>query len=161
MPNCSENRVTEPTTERKVTKASDLNIGQLVFAKDHLKGSFDPTYTFDHRVAAIMNKSTVVLTTPDRKEKRHNIHHIKPMSAAESTAGAFQWFEIASRKIQATYSKITSIICMQETTSCSNAPNAKVGNFNNYTVISILTYCRTGAEYLVQMAIPIPCINYY
>ena len=33
-----ENRVTKPTNEKKVTKASDLKVGQLVFVKDHCKG---------------------------------------------------------------------------------------------------------------------------
>ena len=35
-----ENRVTEPINDRKVTKASDLKIGQLVFVNDHCKGPF-------------------------------------------------------------------------------------------------------------------------
>ena len=95
MPNCSwrtENRVTKPTNDKKVTKASDLNVGTLVFVKDHCKGHFDPMYTFDHRIAAIVNESTVLCTIPDGKERRCNIHHIKPMSVAESSAGAFQQF---------------------------------------------------------------------
>ena len=87
-----ENRITKPTNERKVTKASHLKVGQLVFVKDHCKGPFDPKYTFDHRVAAIVNESMLLLTNPDGKEKRCNIHHIKPMSVAESSAGAFQQF---------------------------------------------------------------------
>ena len=87
-----ENRVTKPINYRKVTKASDLKEGQLVFVKDHHKGPFDPTYTFDHRIAAIVNKSMVLLTTPDGKEKRCNIHHIKLMSAVESSVDAFKQF---------------------------------------------------------------------
>ena len=88
----TENRVTKPTKDRKVIKASDLKVGQLVFVKDHHKGHFDPTYTFYHRIAAIVNESMVFLTTPDGKEKRCNIHHIRPMSAVESSVGAFQHF---------------------------------------------------------------------
>ena len=34
-----ENRITESLDNRKVTKASDLKIGQLVFVKDHHKGT--------------------------------------------------------------------------------------------------------------------------
>ena len=49
-----ENRVTKPTNDRKVTKVSDLKVGQLAFVKDHDKCPFDPMYTFDHRVAAIV-----------------------------------------------------------------------------------------------------------
>ena len=80
----AESRVIKPTNDRKVTKASDLKLGQLVFVKDHHVGSFDPVYTFDHRVAAVVNKSTVVLNTPGRKENRCNIHNIKPMSTADA-----------------------------------------------------------------------------
>ena len=43
------NRVTKPTDARKVTRASDLKIGQLVFVKYHQKGTSDAMYTFDHR----------------------------------------------------------------------------------------------------------------
>ena len=39
-----ENRSTEPVDNRKVTKASDLKISQLVFVKDHRKGTFDLLY---------------------------------------------------------------------------------------------------------------------
>ena len=88
-----ENRVTEPINNRKVTKASDLQIGQLVFVKNHHKGDFNPPYTFDHRILAIVNESTVVLTTPDGKEKRYSIHYIKPVSVLESSIGAYQQFQ--------------------------------------------------------------------
>ena len=71
-----ENRILEPTDNRKVSKASDLKIGQPVFVNDHYKGTFNPSYIFDQRVASIVNDSMVVLTTLDGKEKRCNIHHI-------------------------------------------------------------------------------------
>ena len=72
----AENRSIEPATNKQVTRASNLKVGQLVFVKDHQKGTFDPSYVFDHRVAGIVNDSTVILTTPDGKEKRCSIHHI-------------------------------------------------------------------------------------
>ena len=122
---------------RKVAEDSDLKVGQLVFVRDYCKCPFDPTYTFDHMVAAIVNKSTVVLTIPDNKEKRCNIHCIKLMSVEESTAGAFQQFWVSIQNIQLAYSKVTSIICVQETISCSKAQNAKLSNFNNFTMKSI------------------------
>ena len=70
-------------------------------------------------------------------------------------------FEVPFRRIQSAYSKVTSIICMQETTSCSKAPNAKVGNLNNFTMISISTHLlqnwcgKSSAD-----GYTIPCINY-
>ena len=53
-----ENRRDEPVDNHKITKASDLKLGQLVFVKDHQKGTFDLTYVFDHRVVGILNDST-------------------------------------------------------------------------------------------------------
>ena len=88
-----ENRVAEPISNRKVTKASDLKLGQLVFVKDHHKGTFDAAYTFAHRVSAIVNGNTVILITQDGTEKRCNIHHIKSVSTWESSASAFQQFQ--------------------------------------------------------------------
>ena len=84
-----ETRMTEPIETRKVTKATHLKIGQLVFVKDHHKGTLDPSYIFDHRVAGIINDSTVLLTTLDGKEKRCNIHHIKLVTALEASTSAF------------------------------------------------------------------------
>ena len=73
--------------------ASDLKIGQLVFVEDHCKGTFDLVYTFDYRISTIVSESTVILTKPDGREKRCTIHHTKPLSALESSAGAFQQFQ--------------------------------------------------------------------
>ena len=71
-----ENRRTDPAENKKITKASNLKIGQIVFVKDHHKGTFDPTYIYDHRVSDILNDSTVMLTTPDGREKKmqHSSH---------------------------------------------------------------------------------------
>ena len=40
----AENRIAKPATNKKVTKASDLKVGQLVAVKNHCKGPFNPTY---------------------------------------------------------------------------------------------------------------------
>ena len=135
-----KNRVTKPTNDRSVTKASDLKVGQLVFVKDCCNDPFNPAYTFDHRIAAIVNKNTVLLTTPGGKEKRCNIHHIKPMSWQSHQQVPSNSFEIVFRRIQWAYSKVTSIIFVQEKTSCSKAPFTQVSNFNNFTLISISTH---------------------
>ena len=93
-----ETRITEPINTRKVTKATDLKIGQLVLVKDHFKGPADPSYIFDHGVAGIINGSSVLLTTPDGKEKRCNIHHIKLITALEASASVFQMFQDGIQK---------------------------------------------------------------
>ena len=89
----TENRITDPIDNKKVTKATDLKIGQLVFVKDHHKGTFNPSYIVDHTVAGIVNESTVLLTTPYSKEKRCNIHHIKPVTTLNASASVFQQFQ--------------------------------------------------------------------
>ena len=56
-------------------------------------GTFNPSYVFDHRVGGIVNDSTVILTTPDGKERRCNIHHIKPTTVLEASTSAFKQFQ--------------------------------------------------------------------
>ena len=80
-----ENRSTKPAINKKVTKASDLKIGQLVLIKNHQTGPFDLTYIYDHCVAGIPNESTVLLTTPDGTERKCNIHHVMPVSSLDMT----------------------------------------------------------------------------
>ena len=58
---------------KKITKPTNLKIGELDFVKDYQKGIFDLTYIYNHRVSEILNDSTVVLTTPDGKERKCNI----------------------------------------------------------------------------------------
>ena len=89
----TENRSTKPADNRNVTKASDLKIGQLAFVPDHQNNTFDPSYVFYHRVAGILNDSMVVLTTPDGKGRKCNIHHIKPVTALEASTNAFIKFQ--------------------------------------------------------------------
>ena len=93
-----ENRKVEPAQNKKITKASNLKIGQLVFVKDHQKGTFDPSYIYDHRVVGILNDSNVLLTTPDRKEKRCNVHLIKSVTPLEAPTSAFNQFQGSIRK---------------------------------------------------------------
>ena len=64
-----ENRTIDPVGNKRITKAINLKKGQLVFVKDHQKGTFNQTYTYDRRVSEILNDSTVMLTTPDGKCK--------------------------------------------------------------------------------------------
>ena len=110
----AENRSIKPAANKQATKASDLKVGQLVFVKDYQKGTFDPSNVFDHRVAGIVNDSTVILTTTDGKEKRCNIHHIKLTTALEASTSAFKQFRRASRRIWVVYSHVTCITCIQK-----------------------------------------------
>ena len=42
----AENRISKPETNTKVTKASDLKIGDLILIKKHQKGPSDLTYIY-------------------------------------------------------------------------------------------------------------------
>ena len=81
-----ETWMTEPIEIRKVTKATCLKISQLVFVKDHYKGTFDPSYISDHTVAGIINDSTVLLTTRCHGEKMYHT----PYKASTSTTGVIK-----------------------------------------------------------------------
>ena len=97
------NRITDPAENMNITKASDLKIGQLVFVKDHQKGTFDQTYIYDHGVLGILNDNTDVLTTPDWKEKRYSIHHMKPITPVDLSTNAFIQFQDSMRKTSVQY----------------------------------------------------------
>ena len=83
----------DPVEERKFNKASDLKIGQLVLIKNHTASSFQPKYLADHRVVKILNDSTVIISYPDGKEKKCNIHHVKPISPTTAFTSAFEEFQ--------------------------------------------------------------------
>ena len=93
-----ENQRIDPVENKKITKATDLKIDLLVFVKDHQKGTFDPTYPYDHGVSEILNDSTVMLTTPDGKERKCNIHYIKLMTPVDTSTNAFNQFQDSIKK---------------------------------------------------------------
>ena len=82
----AENRTTKQAIDKKVTKAYDLKIGQLVLINNLRTGPFDLTYIYNHQVVGILNESKVLLTRPDGKEKRCNIHHVKLVSSLDMTS---------------------------------------------------------------------------
>ena len=96
----TKTRITESKDTKNVTKATYLKIDQLVVVRDHHKGTFDPTYIFDLGVAGIINDSTVLLTAPDGKEKRCNIHYIKLVTTLEASASVFQQLKDGIQKDQ-------------------------------------------------------------
>ena len=83
----------EPVGQRNFDKASDLKIGQLVLNKNHTTSTFQPKYLADHRVVKILNGSTVIIPSPDGKEKKCNIHHGKPISSPTPFTSAFEEFQ--------------------------------------------------------------------
>ena len=67
----------DPGDEGKFDKVSNFKIGQVVLIKNHTTSTFQPKYLADHRVIKIVNDSTVIVASPDSKEKKCNIHHVK------------------------------------------------------------------------------------
>ena len=66
---------------------------QLVLIKNHIESTFQPKYLADHRVVKIVNDSTVIMSSPDRKEKKCNIHHVKAISSTTAFTLAFEEFQ--------------------------------------------------------------------
>ena len=83
----------DPEEENKFNKASDLKIGQLVLIKNHTACTFWPKYLADHRVLKLLNNSMVIISFPDGKEKKCNIHHVKPISPTVAFTSAFEEFQ--------------------------------------------------------------------
>ena len=82
-----------PGEEEKFNKASNSKIGQLVLIKNHTASTFQPKYLADHRVIKIVNDSTIIVASPDGKEKKCNIHHVKAISPTTTFTSAFEEFQ--------------------------------------------------------------------
>ena len=61
--------------------------------KNHTTSTFQPKYLADYRVTKIVNDSTVVVSSPDGKEKKFNIHHVKAISHTTAFISAFEEFQ--------------------------------------------------------------------
>ena len=88
----------DPVEERKFDKASYLKLGQLILIKNHTASTFQPNYLADHKVVKIINDSTFIISSPDRKEKKCNIHHVKPISPTTTFTSAFEEYQKVSQK---------------------------------------------------------------
>ena len=83
----------EGDDDAKHDRATDLKIGQLVLIKNNTGVVFDPKYLVDHRMVQIVKELVVILQTPGCKEKRCNIHNLKPINASQAFTPAFQDFQ--------------------------------------------------------------------
>ena len=90
---CDPRETTDPVEERKFDKASDLKIGQLILIKNHTASTFQPKYLADHRVVKIVDDSAVIMSSPDGKEKKCNIHHVKPIHPTTAFTSTFEEFQ--------------------------------------------------------------------
>ena len=60
-----------------------FEIGQLVMFKNHAHHTFEPKYLLDYRVLKILNDSSLLLVTPNGKERKTNINDVKPCNTSE------------------------------------------------------------------------------
>ena len=83
----------DPEEEGKFDKASNFKIVQLVLIKNHTAYTFQPKYLVDYRVTKIVNDSTLTVSSPDGKEKKCNIHHVKAIFPTTAFTSAFEEFQ--------------------------------------------------------------------
>ena len=86
-------QINDPEEERKYDQVSNLKTGQLVLIKNHTTSTFQPKYLADHKVIKIVNDSTVIVSSPNGKEKKCNIHHIKAISPTTMFTSPFEEFQ--------------------------------------------------------------------
>ena len=60
--------------------------------KNHACHTFEPEYLVDYRVLKILNVSTLLLVTPNRKERKTNINDVKLCSSLELIENACNSF---------------------------------------------------------------------
>ena len=94
MPNYSESRQTEPETDREYSSTKNLKEGQLVLMKNHSAKAFQLKYLADYQIIKIINENTVIVVTPNGREQKGNIHHIKPITPVEAFTSTFEEFKM-------------------------------------------------------------------
>ena len=83
----------DPEGEGNFDKALNFKIQELVLIKNHAASTFQPKYLADHRIIRIVNYSTVIVASPDVREKKCNIHHVKAISPTTAFTSAFEEFQ--------------------------------------------------------------------
>ena len=76
--------------QRKKCKYQQINndntkfkISQPVMVKNHAHHTVEPKYLLDYKVLKILNDSTLLLMTPNGKERKININDVKLCSTTE------------------------------------------------------------------------------
>ena len=57
--------------------------------RNHAHHTFEPNYLLDNRVLQLLNDSTLLLVTPDGKERKMNINDVKPCSTLKLAENAW------------------------------------------------------------------------
>ena len=73
-------------------KNPTFKIGQPVMGENHAHHTFEPKYLLDYRVLKILNDITLLLVTPNGKERKTNNNGVKPCSTAEPVENAWDSF---------------------------------------------------------------------
>ena len=90
-----ENRLlkTEALECNKHFKLHKFKVGQLVAVKNHLRNMFDTRFVSDYRIVKIINKHTLLIESPDGKNRKINVNNAKPVSATTAADNALQEFK--------------------------------------------------------------------
>ena len=67
-------------------------IGQPVMIRNHAHWTFKSKHLLDYRVLKILNKSSLLLVTPNGKERITNVNDAKPCSTSELIENAMDSF---------------------------------------------------------------------
>ena len=60
--------------------------------KTHNARAFQAKYAADYTVIKIINENTVIVASPESRERKCNIHHIKPIPPMEAFTSTFEEF---------------------------------------------------------------------
>ena len=66
--------------------------------KNHTASVFQPKNLADHRVVKIVNDNTVIVSSPDGKVKKCNVHHVKTITPTKAFTSALRNFRKVSQK---------------------------------------------------------------
>ena len=78
VPSCNNN----PTFEA----------GQPVMVRNHAHHTIEPKYLLDYRVLQILNDSTLLIVTPDGKERKMSINDVKLSNTSKLVKNAWDTF---------------------------------------------------------------------
>ena len=82
----------EEHTDHNHNNSTKCEIGQPVMVNNHTCHTFKPKYLLNYKVLKILNDSTLLLITPNGKERITNIYNVKKCSTTELVKNAWNSF---------------------------------------------------------------------
>ena len=82
----------EYTDQQNNKNNTKLKIGQPVMVKNHACHTFEPKHLLDYKILKIVNDSTLLLITPNGKERKENSNDVKRGSTTELVENVWDLF---------------------------------------------------------------------